>query len=113
MLTTCTDEQLQREVTESRARVEQEIGHPCRAFCYPDGNTDERVRREVGRAGYACAVTVEHGFARRDADALALPRVHTEADYTHFLQSTSGFEEFKNRLRGGGSGVSKPSAYEY
>jgi peptidoglycan/xylan/chitin deacetylase (PgdA/CDA1 family) len=113
ILTACTDEHLRRELAGSRGRIEEEIGRDCRLFCYPDGNMDARVRREVERAGYTCGVTVEHGFARRGADPLALPRVHTEADYTHFLQSTSGFEEIKNRLRGGSNRGSKHPAYEY
>jgi peptidoglycan/xylan/chitin deacetylase (PgdA/CDA1 family) len=99
ILTACADERLRRELVESRACIEEELGRQCRTFCYPDGSMDGRVRREVERAGYAGAVTMAHALTGSDADPLALPRVHTEADFTHFLQSTSGFEELKSALR--------------
>lgn len=102
ILTHCTDERLRTELTEARACIEAELGRPCRVFCYPDGSVDQRVRDAVERAGYAGAVTMAHALTRRDADPFALPRVHTEADYTHFLQSTSGFEELKHAVRRAG-----------
>ena len=61
-LTRTTDEQLERELTESRAVVERETGVPCRSIAYPFGDLDDRViaatraarlprRRRARRAG--------------------------------------------------------------
>lgn len=101
ILTTTDDAQLRRELRDSRARLEEELGRAVDLFCYPNGALDERVRRETAGAGYACAVTTEPGLnERRGADPLALRRVPAETDLPHFVQSTSGFEELKNRLRG-------------
>ena len=113
ILTNCDDASLRRELAESRARLEAALGRRVEEFCYPNGDVDARVRRETERAGYACAVTVEHGLVAAGDDALALPRVHTEEDFTHFLQSTSGFEAAKNRLRRKRAAQGGEPAYEY
>ena len=100
ILTGVDDARLRRELRESKARLEGVLGRPVEVFCYPNGNADERVRREAASAGYTCAVTDEEGLidARR-ADALALRRIPADPDFAHFVQSTSGFDELKNRLR--------------
>jgi peptidoglycan/xylan/chitin deacetylase (PgdA/CDA1 family) len=101
ILTTTDDAQLSRELRDSRVRLEAELGHVVELFCYPNGAFDERVRRETASAGYRCAVTTVHGLnERREADPLTLSRVPAETDLPHFVQSTSGFEQLKNRLRG-------------
>lgn len=101
ILTTTGDDELRRELRDSRARLEEELGRDVKLFCYPNGAHDERVRREAAGAGYVCAVTTEPGLnERRGADPLTLRRVPAETDLPHFVQSTSGFEELKNRLRG-------------
>ncbi len=99
ILTTTDDAQLRCELLESRARLEAELGHAVELFCYPNGSYDERVRRETASAGYACAVTTRPGLNERRADPFALRRVPAESDLPHFVQSTSGFEQLKNRLR--------------
>jgi peptidoglycan/xylan/chitin deacetylase (PgdA/CDA1 family) len=100
ILTTTDDAQLAAELRGSRVRLEAELGHAVELFCYPNGACDARVRRETERAGYLCAVTTEHGLnERRAADPLTLRRVPAESDLPHFVQSTSGFEQLKNRLR--------------
>lgn len=101
ILTTTDDAQLGRELHDSRARLEAELGRAVELFCYPNGAFDARVRRETASAGYRCAVTTEPGLnERRAADPLTLSRVPAETDLPHFVQSTSGFEQLKNRLRG-------------
>lgn len=102
ILTNVDDARLRRELRESKARLEGVLGRRVEVFCYPNGDADGRVRREAESAGYTCAVTDEEGLidARR-ADPLALPRIPADPDFAHFVQSTSGFDELKNRLRGG------------
>lgn len=101
ILTTTDDAQLEAELRGSRTRLEAELGRAVKLFCYPNGAFDERVRHATANAGYACAVTTEPGFNERHAaDPLTLSRVPAETDLPHFVQSTSGFEQLKNRLRG-------------
>ncbi|MBL0275002.1 MAG: polysaccharide deacetylase family protein [Anaeromyxobacter sp.] len=68
------DVQLAREVAGSKARVEAELGAPCLAFCYPNGDQDERVVAAVRRAGYQVAVVTAWGPNPRGADPLRLTR---------------------------------------
>lgn len=89
---------LRRELGESRERIESELSRKVDLFCYPNGNFNREVRREVERAGYSCAVTSIYGFADSGSDPLALHRISTEFDLPHFIQSTSGFERVKTRL---------------
>lgn len=99
MLTHVSDEQLRKELIDSRQRLEAELQRPVKSFCYPNGAYDERIRRAVAEAGYVCAVTTQHGFNRRKDDLLTLRRFHDEADQAHFVQTISGFENVKQRLR--------------
>ena len=46
-----------------------------RAFAYPNGNWDPRVRQAVIAAGYECAFTVRPGWHRRDADPFTMDRI--------------------------------------
>lgn len=93
------DERLQQEMRQSKEHIETELGRKVETFCYPNGDTDLRVRCEIERAGYSCAVTTEAGWNDEQSDPLALRRIHGEYDLAHFAQSTSGFEFAKNRWR--------------
>jgi peptidoglycan/xylan/chitin deacetylase (PgdA/CDA1 family) len=68
-----SDSELDRELGESRARIEDELGRRCRLFAYPYGEHDARVRAAVGRVGYDGAFALWAGSSRRDR--FALPRV--------------------------------------
>jgi len=52
---------LEREVTESRARLERELGTTVRHFAYPFGRTSAEVANSVRRAGFASACGVKPG----------------------------------------------------
>ena len=99
ILTHVDRETLTRELRESRSRLEQMLDREVTSFCYPNGDHNRHVRNAVANAGYRLAVTTECGLNDRTTDPLALRRVHTECDLTHFIQSTSGFEQFKNGFR--------------
>jgi peptidoglycan/xylan/chitin deacetylase (PgdA/CDA1 family) len=102
ILTNVGDEQLRQELTESRTHIEAVLRRRVDQFCYPNGNYNERVAREVARAGYGSAVTTVSGLVEAGDELFTLRRIHTEYDLPHFLQSTSGFEELKVRLRSSG-----------
>lgn len=72
-LTHVDDAQLDRELRESRARLEDGLGVPCRYLAYPYGEQDARVRVAARRAGYEAAFALP-GSAR-PLDVFALPRV--------------------------------------
>lgn len=76
------------EIADSVARVEAEIGLPCRHFSFPYGDETSATRREfaiAAKLGLASAVTTRKGLVRgnhRDS-LLGLPRVSLNGDYQH------------------------------
>lgn len=65
------DDNLRREVVESKQQIEDELGRPCTELAYPYGEHDERVRAAVRMAGYDRA----YGLRERGRDPYALPRL--------------------------------------
>lgn len=55
------DDELARELTESKAECEAGMGVACEAFAYPYSDFDDRVVRAAAAAGYRSAVTVPRG----------------------------------------------------
>lgn len=53
--------ELSREVADSRAEIENELGRRCSYFAYPYGQFDTRVREAVERAGYEAAFALGVG----------------------------------------------------
>jgi peptidoglycan/xylan/chitin deacetylase (PgdA/CDA1 family) len=70
-LTRLSDEELRRELVDSKHQIEDELGRPCRELAYPYGEHDERVRAAVRSAGYERA----YGLTTDGSDPYALRRV--------------------------------------
>jgi peptidoglycan/xylan/chitin deacetylase (PgdA/CDA1 family) len=70
-LTRLSDAELQREVRESKHRVEEELDDDCTDFAYPYGERDERVADAVRAAGYERA----YALGAKPGDRYDLPRV--------------------------------------
>ena len=70
-LTRLSDAEVRRELVESKAEIEHELGRPCVDFAYPYGEHDERIRRLVREAGYERA----YGLADDRGDPYALRRL--------------------------------------
>lgn len=66
---------LRRELVESRRAIEDRLGTPAPAFCYPHGAFDSRVRAAVRDAGYAAAFSTQAGLASPAGDRFAVRRV--------------------------------------
>jgi peptidoglycan/xylan/chitin deacetylase (PgdA/CDA1 family) len=106
ILTNIDSHRLAREISESRSRLQSMLGRDVNLFCYPNGDFDTEVRREVERAGYACAVTTQYGFNDCGSDVLTLRRIPAAPDLAHFVQSTSGFEQFRMKFMRAGASAS-------
>jgi peptidoglycan/xylan/chitin deacetylase (PgdA/CDA1 family) len=77
-LTTLDDAAAAREITASKAAVEDLVGEPCRAFAYPFGRFTPRHAELVAAAGYQLAVTTRKRIqAWADTDPLRIPRLST------------------------------------
>jgi peptidoglycan/xylan/chitin deacetylase (PgdA/CDA1 family) len=69
-----SDEELDRELVESKRRVEDELSRPCPHLAYPFGAHDARVRAAAARAGFRAAFGLQpRGSTWRDP--FQLPRV--------------------------------------
>lgn len=70
--------EVRREVRESRKLLEEQLGHPVRAFAYPIGKLEdigEEGLRAVQEAGYDWAVTTISGVNTPQSDPYQLYRV--------------------------------------
>lgn len=77
-LTRLSDEELRRELVESKQQIEDELGRACPDFAYPYGEHDERVRAAVRAAGYERAYgLVGDGRERYALRRLDLYRRHS------------------------------------
>jgi peptidoglycan/xylan/chitin deacetylase (PgdA/CDA1 family) len=64
------------EIKQSGERVSQEIGQPCFAFAYPNGDWSPEVRNVTASAGYAVAFANRAGIWGAQTDSFAIPRVN-------------------------------------
>lgn len=74
VLTHESDEVVEREIAESKARIEAETGRPVVDFAYPNGFFDARVLAALRRLGFRSAVTTEDAPNRVGIDPLRLRR---------------------------------------
>ncbi len=76
--------QCEAEITGSVRRTEQELGRPCRHFCYPYGGIDSAGQREfdiVSRLGLETGVTTRKGVVGSSHGLSALPRLSLNGLY--------------------------------
>lgn len=86
------DAALRREVIDSKRALEDMLGREVRAFAYPYGGVDERVRAAVAEAGYKVAFTCIPGMNGWN-DPLTLRRAEISEDTSRldlFLKPRTG-----------------------
>jgi peptidoglycan/xylan/chitin deacetylase (PgdA/CDA1 family) len=70
------------EIIGSKAILEQGLGHPIGAFCYPAGFYNAAVIADVKRANYLTATTVEPGTKQNIQSAFEMPRIRVNGPDT-------------------------------
>lgn len=113
VLSRCSDEKVDYEVTVSCAAVQSNTGRKPMVFAYPNGREidfDGRAKAALRRNGVRWALATTNGYATRDSDALALPRIGIGSNHSAamFRLKVAGFGRPHVRLRRG-SGDSRPS----
>jgi len=74
-------EDQQKELTESKATLEQQLGHPVPYFAYPNGTGDQATFDAAKAAGYTMAFTIENGPAEESPGILTVNRyIHTRLE---------------------------------
>jgi peptidoglycan/xylan/chitin deacetylase (PgdA/CDA1 family) len=78
-----------RELTDSKLKLEKELGTPVKHFSYPhpalNPQWNESTVKLTEELGYATAVTTTVGAVRSDARALAIPRTYIPREEAEFL----------------------------
>ena len=91
VLTSLSDADLQRELTESREELAAAAGTTAQSLCYPRGRMSPRVETAVQAAGYRCACTTLRGnrHARADQYHLARIRMHEARNWCSLWYTTT------------------------
>lgn len=71
----CNDQTSQFEIEQSKKQLEDEFDLSINALAYPNGEYTEREIQFAQKAGYTCAVTLEHGFNDHKTDLFKLRRL--------------------------------------
>lgn len=105
ILSRCADEKVEYEVSASCLTLEQETGRAPEIFAYPNGGVDdfdERARAALRRNGIRWALSTTNGFADRESDPLALPRIGIASQHSFavFRLKLAGLELRRNPFRG-------------
>jgi peptidoglycan/xylan/chitin deacetylase (PgdA/CDA1 family) len=74
-LTTLSDAMLDEELTGSKNEIESRVNHPVVHFCYPYGDSNDRIQTAVRKAGYRFAVTTKRGHVEKGNDPISLRRI--------------------------------------
>jgi peptidoglycan/xylan/chitin deacetylase (PgdA/CDA1 family) len=90
ILTSLSTDEMEAEVSGSRATLEAELGRPVADFCYPNGNLDATVV-DRARRHYARAVQADGGSLRGDDDPYRLPRLAADPNHTLRLARALAF----------------------
>jgi peptidoglycan/xylan/chitin deacetylase (PgdA/CDA1 family) len=76
------EDEMRREIIDSRKRLQDALGDPIDSFCYPYGNWDKRVLDTVAEAGYSLAVSTVRGNRNGEAERWCLKRAMVQPGRT-------------------------------
>lgn len=84
ILTTIGEAAVAEELVRSRQKLEAEkiVSRDAVSFCYPNGNHNGKIARQVREAGYCLAVTTRNGWNGPEQDRFALNRIPIHNDMT-------------------------------
>ena len=81
-LTKASDAEVHKQLFDSKADLEQLVGHPVLDFCYPAGQFNAKVAAAVQGAGYADATTTQDGTIHTFGDRFTWSRVRISGGET-------------------------------
>lgn len=94
----CSTPELEREIKESKNRLEQGLGLELSTFCYPYGAYNDNVLRLVMEAGYQQACASEYNLCTERTAPFEIPRISMDIFQYH---SDRGMKIFPACLTGG------------
>lgn len=101
ILSSISDQESWRELTLSKAQIEEGIGREVRSFCFPNGMPEDfrpSQVRQIADAGYKCCVIAQFGMVQRGCDPYLMPRIGmtrktSAADIGKFLDGLAYFQQ--------------------
>lgn len=102
--TVLPDQELKRELAQSKEELEKFSGRKVMSFCYPNGEMgdfDDRTTREVRAIGFGVALTSVEGINRMNGfDPYRISRIHAHPQPSTFEKEASGLGELRRHLAG-------------
>ncbi len=85
-----------REISDSKAQLEERFGFSINALAYPNGDYSEREIESAKKSGYQYALTLDLGFNTRSTPAFQLKRIciNDDAGLDELLVKASGLWGF-------------------
>lgn len=74
-LTSLINEEAEKEIVQSKSKLEQKLKNPVNFFCYPIGKFNQETQELVKEAGYKGAVTTLSGKDNKTEDIYQLKRI--------------------------------------
>jgi peptidoglycan/xylan/chitin deacetylase (PgdA/CDA1 family) len=84
ILSTLSSTALESELGDSKRRIEAELGTECYSFAYPNGKAADFGEREITLLrglGYRCALSLNGGLNKPDANPFRLERVNISREF--------------------------------
>ncbi|MFA5117613.1 MAG: polysaccharide deacetylase family protein [Candidatus Omnitrophota bacterium] len=103
-------EELKKELIGSRKVLEEKLGRPVNAFCYPAGGFNPGVRQAVIDAGYSMALATNPGRDFADDDLFAFKRLRISENAANlfvFWVESSGYYNMMRESKGKKKGKNK------
>jgi len=80
ILTRCDTETINEEIDRAHQALAEHLGHPVRAFAYPNGDHDSAVAKAVGAHGHEVAFRFDHALEQLPVrDPLTISRVRVSS----------------------------------
>ena len=102
ILSKCTPEEAEEEISGCRAAIAKHTGRPIRSFCYPNGQPGDYTSSTVDavrHAGFATAVVAHGGLVGPAHDPHTLLRLGAPHDVIEFRNELDGFSHLMAALR--------------
>jgi len=99
ILTRCSPERREKELSLSKGIIESKTGLNCKLFCYPNGGIgdfDSQTKKLLKESGYLCGLTTVAGINDAYSDVFELKRlsVDNREDFLIFIMTLSGIRKF-------------------
>lgn len=104
VLKALNDDQIVHELAESKARVDGELKHPSKVFCYPSGTANDFSARHpllVEQAGFSSAITTisrPTNLQAIRANLYQIDRIGFPETFDRFVRYSSWIEVLRNKF---------------